>query len=157
VKRYLILFIFLYGTTCSSCTTANVLVCPTHDFCSKGKFEKKLSINFSNQSSICEEVFNTIYIVFLYGTTCSSCTTANVLLCPTHGFCSKGKRCMLHDTRISNIKTNKACPLCTALRNAIWNKHWYRRLSWKNTYTRRWWTDAYQITKCYNTARRLLW
>jgi hypothetical protein len=85
------------------------------------------------------------------GTTCSSCTTANILVCPTPGFCSKGKKCNVHDPKISSLTPNKRCPLglCSALSNSIRNEHRYKGPSWKNTDARGWCTDAYQLAKCY--------
>jgi hypothetical protein len=85
------------------------------------------------------------------GTTCNACTTANLLVCPTHGFCAKGKKCTVHDPKCSNLKPNQPCPhnMCTALRDAILKEHRYRGPSWKNTDARGWCTDAYQLAKCF--------
>jgi hypothetical protein len=85
------------------------------------------------------------------GTTCSVCTTANVLSCPTAGFCSKGKRCKVHDSKVPDKKPNKACPngLCSYIRDAIKNEHRFKGPSWKNTDARKWCSDAFELSKCF--------
>ncbi|XP_053378905.1 uncharacterized protein LOC128548361 [Mercenaria mercenaria] len=84
------------------------------------------------------------------GTVCNSCTTENVLACPTPNFCSKG-RCKLHDTGQSDKQPNQPCPngLCQDMRESIRREHRYDGSSWKNTNASRWSNDAFEIAKCY--------
>lgn len=85
------------------------------------------------------------------GTTCSSCTTANLQACPAKDFCSEGGRCNAHDLYLPYKKPNKPCPkgLCNALRDGILNNHRFQGPSWRNTDAKRWCTDAFQIAKCF--------
>lgn len=85
------------------------------------------------------------------GTTCNSCSTANVQACPTAGFCKKGRCCNVHNLNIPDKKPNQKCPngLCNGLRDAIRNQHRYKEPSWKNSDAKRWCTDAMEICKCF--------
>ncbi|XP_053378903.1 uncharacterized protein LOC123526359 isoform X2 [Mercenaria mercenaria] len=84
------------------------------------------------------------------GTVCNSCTTENILACPTQNFCSKS-RCKLHDTGQADKRPNQPCPngLCQDIRDCIRREHRYNGPSWKNTNARRWSNDAFEIAKCY--------
>ncbi|XP_053390491.1 uncharacterized protein LOC128553377 [Mercenaria mercenaria] len=84
------------------------------------------------------------------GTTCTNCTTENVLYCPTQNFCTKGQKCNMHDPSIPD-KTPKPCPnnICHDVKDAIRREHRYNGPSWKNTNAKGWCTNVIEIAKCY--------
>lgn len=84
------------------------------------------------------------------GTTCSSCTTASLLKCPTGKFCDTGRKCKAH-TSIHAVRSPIRCPkaLCNELKDAILTEHRFKEPFWKNTEAQRWCTDAFHIAKCY--------
>jgi hypothetical protein len=104
--------------------------------------------NIDFQRNLLQTVYTQIGIQ--HGTTCSSCTTANVLSCPTDGFC-KGRRCKAHDSRVPDKRPNIACPngLCSHIRDAIKKEHRFNGPSWKNTDARKWCSDAFELSKCF--------
>ncbi|XP_053378908.1 uncharacterized protein CXorf38-like isoform X2 [Mercenaria mercenaria] len=85
------------------------------------------------------------------GTVCNSCTTENVLTCPTKNFCRPGGKCKQHDPGQPDKRPNQPCPnnLCKDIRDCIRREHRYNEPSWKNTDARRWSNDAFEIAKCY--------
>ncbi|XP_045161261.2 uncharacterized protein LOC123526254 [Mercenaria mercenaria] len=85
------------------------------------------------------------------GTVCTSCTTENVLHCPTFNFCSKGRICHIHDPTTPSKRPKQPCPnsLCQDIQVGILHEHRYNGPSWKNTDARRWSNDAFEIAKCY--------
>lgn len=84
-------------------------------------------------------------------TTCDLCTTANLLRCPTSGFCNKGQKCFEHDKSNDSKRPNRPCPngICTAIKEAICREHRYNRPSWSNTDARQWCSDSFMLAKCY--------
>lgn len=88
------------------------------------------------------------------GTVCTSCTTANVLPCPTIGFCTSGGRCRLHKANDPTRKADTQCNICKTLRDRIRLEHRYYvpnkvEPSWKNADATQFCTDPFQILKCY--------
>lgn len=84
------------------------------------------------------------------GTTCQSCTTANLLQCHTPGFCNTG-HCKIHDLAIPEKIPNQPCPnrICDALMKAIRKNHRFHSPSWKNTDAHRWCSDPFEVAKCF--------
>ncbi|XP_053383557.1 uncharacterized protein LOC128549884 [Mercenaria mercenaria] len=84
-------------------------------------------------------------------TVCTACTTANVLPCGAQNFCSVGKKCFVHDSKVPNKTPNQQCPnrICQRLSDAIRTMHRFTNPSWKNTNATLWCTDAFYIAKCY--------
>ncbi|XP_053378894.1 uncharacterized protein LOC128548359 [Mercenaria mercenaria] len=84
------------------------------------------------------------------GTTCTNCTTENVLYCPTQNFCTKGQKCNMHDPSVAD-KTPQPCSnnICHDVKDAIRHEHRYKGPSWKNTNAKGWCTDVIEIAKCY--------
>jgi hypothetical protein len=85
------------------------------------------------------------------GTRCSSCTTANMLRCPTQEFCDKRGKCKLHDPNVPNKNPNQKCPnnICHNIKDAIVKHHRFQGPTWHITDATRWCLDAFQIAKCY--------
>jgi hypothetical protein len=84
------------------------------------------------------------------GTTCNSCTTANITKCHTQGFCNPG-HCKIHHPTVPEKIPNKPCPnrICDALMIAIRKKHRHKGPSWKNTDARNWCVDPFELAKCF--------
>ncbi|KAH3775886.1 uncharacterized protein LOC127845263 isoform X2 [Dreissena polymorpha] len=101
------------------------------------------------QSSILQSVTSTLGLS--PNTTCTICCTANLLKCPTHKLCNKGKIsrvCKFHDTA---IKQPRQCPvhICDAVRDGIVNSHRYKGPSWNNTLAEQWASNHWEVGKCY--------
>ncbi|XP_053384155.1 uncharacterized protein LOC123536123 [Mercenaria mercenaria] len=84
------------------------------------------------------------------GTTCNTCTTENVLPCPTTGFCTKGK-CKVHDPNKPDKSPDQPCPknICQNIRDAICREHRHGKPFWKNSNATKWCFESYEIAKCY--------
>jgi hypothetical protein len=85
------------------------------------------------------------------GTLCASCTTANVLSCPTANFCSKGKRCNKHDKTVPDKMPSIQCRnnLCNGIKDGIRTLHRYIQPSWNNSDATKWCVDAFEVAKCF--------
>jgi hypothetical protein len=85
------------------------------------------------------------------GTTCSSCSTANVLKCPTQEFCGRKRPCKLHDPAVQNKTPNQKCPknICHHMKDAILNHHRFHGPTWEITDATKWCSDPFEIAKCY--------
>ncbi|XP_052819634.1 uncharacterized protein LOC128245491 [Mya arenaria] len=75
---------------------------------------------------------------------CIACSTENVLQCPTPGICSRN--CKFHNTR-----KYQPCSkgICDVVRDEIIKLHRYKGPSWKNTNAHFWWTNPWEIGKCF--------
>ncbi|XP_045161673.2 uncharacterized protein LOC123526543 [Mercenaria mercenaria] len=83
-------------------------------------------------------------------TTCSSCSTVAVLVCPTAGICNrKSGTCTFHNGNYYRMCPNQ---VCDRLRQAITNAHRYPRPSYKNTDATKWCSSAWEVAKCYMPA-----
>jgi hypothetical protein len=85
------------------------------------------------------------------GATCSNCTTANVLKCPTQEVCGRKRPCKLHDPSVQNKTPNQKCPqnICHHIKDAIAKHHRFQAPTWQITDATKWCSDAVEIAKCY--------
>lgn len=85
------------------------------------------------------------------GTICNSCTTENLLKCPTPEFCGRKRPCKLHDPSVQNKTPNQKCPnnICNNVKDNILNHHRFCEPTWQITDATRWCTDPFEIAKCY--------
>ncbi|XP_053393400.1 uncharacterized protein LOC128555325 [Mercenaria mercenaria] len=118
-------------------------------FCKEGLEDFVLDEMTQFQRDILQNIY-TNYGVKPY-TVCTFCTTANVLPCGTKNFCSVGKKCFVHDSKVPNKTPNQQCPnrICQRLSDSIRTMHRFTNPSWKNTDATLWCTDAFYIAKCY--------
>ena len=99
-------------------------------------------------SSVTTQFIQTITASLPVGTTCTACSTENVLPCPTSRLC--GKICKYHKT----IKP-KHCPSCEKFRNEVFRTHRFKDKngfggpSWANTDATQWSTNPWELAKCY--------
>ncbi|XP_053379686.1 uncharacterized protein LOC128548548 [Mercenaria mercenaria] len=101
-------------------------------------------------TSICRNIGKPV------GTICNSCTTANILPCPTNGFCTSGGRCKMHVLTDRRREPNIPCKsnICQAIRGGIRREHRYFHPSkfepsWKNADATQFCSDSFQLAKCY--------
>ena len=84
-------------------------------------------------------------------TICHSCTTHNVLQCPTAGVC-KGRPCRYHDRSIPSKKP-KRCTIgiCDEIKKKILNDHRFSGPGWLNTDATKWCdtNNPWEIAKCF--------
>ncbi|XP_045205654.2 uncharacterized protein LOC123557924 [Mercenaria mercenaria] len=111
------------------------------------KFVEEELITF--QTDILQSIYSKHSIAA--GTVCTSCTTENVLHCPTKNFCVKKHRCNVHDSSFQEKVPGRSCPknICHHIPNAIRREHRYSGPSWKNTNAKGWCTHPVEIAKCY--------
>lgn len=80
------------------------------------------------------------------GSTCNSCTTQSVIVCPTKGYCDIRKGgCVYH----KGSQTLCTTGICTGLAETIKSEHRYRKPSWKNVDVSKWCFSAWELAKCY--------
>lgn len=81
---------------------------------------------------------------------CTSCSTANILKCPTYG-CCKRKNNVCKTMHADPTKQFRPCPngLCDDVRDEIIKFHRYNLPSWKNTSAEQWVNNHWEIAKCY--------
>lgn len=80
------------------------------------------------------------------GTTCNSCATCQLLPCPAAGICRKTHgNCKYHTIQL------RPCPvgICDKIKTEIEANHRFPNPSWKNTDAKTWYTNSWQIAKCY--------
>lgn len=76
------------------------------------------------------------------GSTCNSCTTQNVLPCPTKGICRTDGRCLIfHTCCTKNI--------CDRIAREIISAHNFHQPSWKNTDASKWCSTPWEVAKCF--------
>ncbi|XP_045163498.2 uncharacterized protein LOC123527869 [Mercenaria mercenaria] len=83
------------------------------------------------------------------GTTCSECSTGNILPCPTRDICAnQSGLCSFHN---NEHKKYRICPkgICDKLREEIKKSHKYRNPSWRNTRAEKWCVNPWEIGKCF--------
>lgn len=81
------------------------------------------------------------------GAICNSCTTQNVVLCPTKDVCTieRSGKCRFH----SVLPTSCPNKICDTIAKEIKSIHNYNTPSWRNTDASRWCTSAWELAKCF--------
>jgi hypothetical protein len=85
------------------------------------------------------------------GSTCSNCSTENIVVCPTNRLCNVNRgKCSYH----RNIATQfnpSGCPnnICHHMRSEIQVAHRFHGPSFKNTDATKWCNNAWEIAKCF--------
>ncbi|XP_053383472.1 uncharacterized protein LOC123540717 [Mercenaria mercenaria] len=85
------------------------------------------------------------------GTTCSSCCTENVIVCPTDRICNVGRRkCKFHRNSATQYLPS-GCPnkICHNFKNEIQNAHRFCGPSYKNTDATQWCSSTWEVAKCF--------
>ncbi|XP_053388599.1 myosin-2 heavy chain, non muscle-like, partial [Mercenaria mercenaria] len=85
------------------------------------------------------------------GTTCSSCYTENVIVCPTNRICNVGRgTCKFHRTSATQYLPF-GCPkkICHNFKKEIQNAHRYYGPSYKNTDASQWCSNPWEVVKCF--------
>lgn len=100
------------------------------------KFQKDLLANNSKTSAVL---------------TCNTCSTTDVVPCPSRGICNHGK-CKFHTSPPKKCLNS----ICNNIQSDIENEHRFKTVSWKNTDARAWCTNAWQIAKCFMPPGYLL-
>ncbi|KAH3697564.1 hypothetical protein DPMN_085067 [Dreissena polymorpha] len=83
---------------------------------------------------------------------CTKCDTANLLKCPTPGMCNKkGGQSVCASMHDTPLKQYRPCPLkiCDKVRDEITKEHRFKHGSWKNTSANKWYSDPWEIAKCF--------
>ncbi|XP_053382092.1 uncharacterized protein LOC128549472 [Mercenaria mercenaria] len=85
------------------------------------------------------------------GTTCSSCCTENVIVCPTNRICNVGRgKCKFHRNSATQYLL-AGCPnkICHNFKKEIQNAHRFCGPSYKNTDASQWCSNAWEVAKCF--------
>ncbi|XP_053382096.1 uncharacterized protein LOC123540074 isoform X3 [Mercenaria mercenaria] len=85
------------------------------------------------------------------GTTCSSCCTENVIVCPTDRICNVGRgKCKFHRNSATQYLPS-GCPnrICHNFKNEIQNAHRFCGPSYKNTDATQWCSNTWEVAKCF--------
>ncbi|XP_053400383.1 uncharacterized protein LOC123565918 [Mercenaria mercenaria] len=85
------------------------------------------------------------------GTTCSSCCTENVVVCPTNRICNAGRgKCKFHRNSATQYLPS-GCPnkICHNLKIEIQKAHRFYGPSYKNTDARHWCNNPWDVAKCF--------
>ncbi|XP_053379795.1 uncharacterized protein LOC128548567 [Mercenaria mercenaria] len=85
------------------------------------------------------------------GSTCFSCCTENVVVCPTHRICNSGRgRCRFHRNTATQYLPN-GCPnkICHSFKNEIQHAHRFFGPSYKNTDATQWCSNSWEVAKCF--------
>ncbi|XP_053382059.1 uncharacterized protein LOC123541230 [Mercenaria mercenaria] len=85
------------------------------------------------------------------GTTCSSCCTENVVVCPTNRICNARRgKCNFHRNSATQYLPS-GCPnkICHNFKNAIQRAHRYYGPSYKNTDAAQWCSNPWEVAKCF--------
>ncbi|XP_053382016.1 uncharacterized protein LOC128549404 [Mercenaria mercenaria] len=85
------------------------------------------------------------------GTTCSSCCTENVVVCPTNRICNARRgNCNFHRNSATQYLPS-GCPnkICHNFKNEIQHAHRYYGPSYKNTDATQWCSNPWEVAKCF--------
>ncbi|XP_053378649.1 uncharacterized protein LOC128548219 [Mercenaria mercenaria] len=85
------------------------------------------------------------------GTTCSSCCTENVVVCPTNRICNAGRgRCNFHRNSATQYRPS-GCPnkICHNFKNEIQRAHRFYGAAYKNTDATQWCSNTWEVAKCF--------
>ncbi|XP_053383444.1 uncharacterized protein LOC123539625 [Mercenaria mercenaria] len=85
------------------------------------------------------------------GTTCSSCCTENVVVCPTNRICNARRgKCNFHRNSATQYLPS-GCPnkICHNFKNAIQRAHRYYGPSYKNSDAAQWCSNPWEVAKCF--------
>ncbi|XP_053388816.1 uncharacterized protein CXorf38 homolog [Mercenaria mercenaria] len=85
------------------------------------------------------------------GSTCFSCCTENVIVCPTNKICNGGRgKCKFHRNAATQYLPF-GCPnkICNNFKNEIQNAHRFHCPSFKNTDATQWCTNPWEVAKCF--------
>ncbi|XP_053382072.1 uncharacterized protein LOC128549457 [Mercenaria mercenaria] len=85
------------------------------------------------------------------GTTCSSCCTENVIVCPTNRICNARRGiCNFHRNSATQYLPS-GCPnkICHNFKNEIQHAHRYYGPSYKNTDATQWCSNPWEVAKCF--------
>ncbi|XP_053403583.1 uncharacterized protein LOC128558439 isoform X2 [Mercenaria mercenaria] len=85
------------------------------------------------------------------GTTCSSCCTENVVVCPTNRICNVGRgKCSFHRNSATQYLPF-GCPnkICHNFKSEIQRAHRYYGPSYKNTDATQWCSNPWEVAKCF--------
>ncbi|XP_053382054.1 uncharacterized protein LOC123544517 isoform X1 [Mercenaria mercenaria] len=85
------------------------------------------------------------------GTTCSSCCTENVVVCPTNRICNARRGiCNFHRNSATQYLPS-GCPnkICHNFKNEIKHAHRYYGPSYKNTDATQWCSNPWEVAKCF--------
>ncbi|XP_053383440.1 uncharacterized protein LOC123540065 [Mercenaria mercenaria] len=85
------------------------------------------------------------------GTTCSSCCTENVIVCPTNRICNARRgNCNFHRNSATQYLPS-GCPnkICHNFKNEIQRSHRYYGPSYKNTDATQWCSNPWEVAKCF--------
>ncbi|XP_045180872.2 uncharacterized protein LOC123540141 isoform X2 [Mercenaria mercenaria] len=85
------------------------------------------------------------------GTTCSSCCTENVVVCPTNRICNARRgKCSFHRNSATQYLPS-GCPskICHNFKSEIQNAHRFHGPSYKNTDATEWCTNPWEVAKCF--------
>jgi hypothetical protein len=85
------------------------------------------------------------------GSICSSCTTENVVNCPTNRICNVNRgKCSYHRNVATQYRPT-GCPkqICHEMKSGIQNAHRFYGPSFKNTDATQWCKNPWEIAKCF--------
>ncbi|XP_060581121.1 uncharacterized protein LOC132737791 [Ruditapes philippinarum] len=85
------------------------------------------------------------------GSTCSSCNTENIVVCPTNRICNVNRgKCGYH-RNFSTMFHQSCCPnkICHNMRSQIQKAHRFYGPSFKNTDATQWCSNPWEIAKCF--------
>ncbi|XP_045163453.2 uncharacterized protein LOC123527829 [Mercenaria mercenaria] len=85
------------------------------------------------------------------GTTCSSCYTENIIVCPTNRICNAGRgKCSFHRNAATRYNP-VGCPniVCNNFKTEIQNAHRYNGPSYRNTDATQWNSNPWEVAKCF--------
>ncbi|KAH3702544.1 uncharacterized protein LOC127861178 [Dreissena polymorpha] len=82
---------------------------------------------------------------------CTSCCTANLIICPTRGICKTMGQLGCINMHDSPLKQFRPCriKMCDKIRDEIIKEHRYGQPSWRNTSAEHWTTNHWHIAKCF--------
>ncbi|XP_052762900.1 uncharacterized protein LOC128205361 isoform X2 [Mya arenaria] len=148
----------LFPDLCGNCSIVEAIPCdPANTICNAGKclfhngrvFRPCPIVKCNNyRNTISDKITKGIDI----GVTCKSCNTPEIVHCnPKNRVCNHGRCKFHHDPTTKKVILNKPClkNICDTLRNAIEHSHRFSNPSWKNTDTRKWCVNAWDIAKCF--------
>ncbi|XP_052761451.1 uncharacterized protein LOC128204126 isoform X2 [Mya arenaria] len=148
----------LFPDLCGNCSIVEAIPCdPTNTICNAGKcrfhngrdFRPCLIVKCNNyRYTFREKIIKRLDI----GVICQSCSTQEIVHCnPRNKVCNSGRCKFHHDPNTKQLILYRPClkNICDTLRNAIEHTHRFGNPSWKNTDTRKWCVNAWDIAKCF--------